>query len=153
HKVARGMAGAAVAETFDKISAFVPLGVLRWIRPERALVEEQRFPDCKGRTDVERKAEIVATHRLTDRRNGCQEISIDRIDVGIVDLREMVVGKRWIKVITFAIDTILHGTTKRLLGPGSDPGLRIRRDVRGVDGSKWGLERQIAGKGRAVWTR
>ena len=59
-EIARAVAGGAMAETFDQIGALVPRGILRWIRPERGLVEEQRLPDRERGADVEGKAEIVA---------------------------------------------------------------------------------------------
>jgi hypothetical protein len=44
-----------MAETFHEIAALVPRGILRWIRLERGLVEEQRLPDGERGADVEGK--------------------------------------------------------------------------------------------------
>src|SRR5258708_4469222 len=51
HDVAWAVASAAMAETFDEVGALVPIRILRWIRLERRLVEEQRLPDRKRGAD------------------------------------------------------------------------------------------------------
>src|SRR5262249_29947536 len=129
HDVAGRMAGAAMAETFNEVGAVVPLGALRWIRHERRLVEVKRFPDRKRRADIERQTKIIPARRLPDGLNGRHQISIDRVNVGILHLGEMVVGERGIKMSALAVDTVLHGTMEGLPGPGSNPCLGVRRDV------------------------
>src|SRR5262249_36941759 len=129
HDVAWAMAGAAMAESLDKIGAIVPLRVLRRIRLERGLVEEQRFPDGGRCAGIEGKTKIVPARRFPHGLNSGHQISIDRIDVGILDLGEVVVGESGVEMIALAVDALLHGTTEGLAGPCSNPSLGIRRDV------------------------
>src|SRR5262249_14751990 len=49
--------------------------------------------------------------------------------------------------------TILHRASEGFLGPCSDAGFGIRRDVAGVDGPERRLERQVAGESGTVRTR
>jgi len=48
-----------VAETLDQIGALVPLGVFRWIRPERGLVEEHAFQTATVARTLKGKPKIV----------------------------------------------------------------------------------------------
>ena len=114
------------------------------------LSRNSAFQTRERGADVEGKAEVVLARRLPHRRDRGHQVGIDRIDVGILDLGELVVGERGIEMMALAVDPVLHGAAERLLGPRADAGLGIRRDVGGVDGSERRLERKIAGERRPV---
>jgi hypothetical protein len=87
-----------MAETFDQVAALVPLRALRRIGLERSLVEKKRLPDRQRRADVDGKAEVVGARGLAHRRDRRHQVGIDRVDVGILDLGELVVGERGIEM-------------------------------------------------------
>src|SRR5260370_29572849 len=114
-EVAWAMASGAMAETFDQVGTLIPLRALRWIRRDRSLVEKQRLPDRKRGPDVERKAKIVSACGPPHRLDGRHQVGIDRIDIRILDLGEMVIWECGIEMIAHPVDPVLHDPPDRLL--------------------------------------
>ena len=51
------------------------------------------------------------------RHNKC----IQRVNIVIGEMSEMIVGECWIKMMTLAVDTIAQGPPKRFLRPTANP--------------------------------
>ena len=98
-RVARRVAGAAMAETFDQIGAAIPLRVPGRVRCEGLLVEEKHVPAEHAPADVEREMHLAGLVRLLDRRHALHEIGIERLDVLVRHLGEGGIGHRRIKIM------------------------------------------------------
>jgi hypothetical protein len=106
-KIARRVAGTAMAETFDKIGAAIPCRVMQFVR--------RRY----------------RPHRLAR-----HQIGVDRFGIVIGDAREMVIGKGRIKISAVAPHAIAQRTLKRRLRPVPDSGMRVRSDIGRIDRAK-----------------
>ena len=137
-----------MAEAFDQIGAAVPLRRFGRIGLVLALVEEQRAPSEDQRAVVEGKLQIVRTVDLLHRRDRAQ-IGEDRVAVLARDLG--VGGKRHRRIDQPAVGEapVMHHLVELVGRPLADAGLRIGRDVGGVERAERRLHRQAAGKGLA----
>src|SRR5947207_11861327 len=101
------MARAAMSQSFGEIRAAVPLRAFRGIGLEPSRSKVERLPRTKRPAKIGRERQIVARTlraRSVARHHEC----IDRLDVFIGDLGEMVVWKCRIQLMPFAIDTVAH---------------------------------------------
>src|SRR5439155_11809024 len=62
------------------------------------------------------------------------------------NMGEVIVGKSRIEMRSIPVDARLHGAAERGFRPPSDAGLRVGRDVRGIDDAEWRRHRKTAGK-------
>ena len=62
----------------------------------------------------------------------------------------MVVGEGRVEVVALAVDALVHGAPKGLERPRADAGLRVGRDVGGVDGAERRRQGEAAGIGLAA---
>jgi hypothetical protein len=76
---------------------------------------------------------------------------IERGDVLVRQLGEMVVRKRREEMPAVAIDAFAHRAGKGLQRPAADAGLGVWGDVGAVDGAERRLERRAAGVGLAAF--
>ena len=137
-----------MAEAFDQIGAPVPVRRLGRIGLELALLEEQRAPSDDQRAVVEGKLQIVRRFTLLHRRDRAQ-VSVDRVAVLARHLG--VGGKRHRRIDQPAVGEtpVVHHLVELVGRPHADAGLRIGRDVGGVERAERRLHRQAAGKGLA----
>ena len=109
------------------------------------MTQEQQFPARDRDALVERKGKLVRAGRRVDRLPRHQK-GIERAVILIADIGEVVVGKGRIEVLAVAIDAGAHGAPERRFRPAADAGLRIRRDIRGIDRAERRRHRKAAGK-------
>src|SRR2546425_7074089 len=145
--VARRMAGAAMREPFGEIGTAVPLGAARGVGLEDAALEVARLPDADARPRQRHGiAPVLLAHRLARHDEG-----IERGEVLVRQLGEMVVGKRREEMAAFAVDAFAHRARKGLERPAADAGFGVRGDVGAIDGAERRLERRAAGIGLAAF--
>ena len=137
-----------MAEAFDQIGAAVPLRRFGRIGLVLAFLEEQRAPAEDQRAVVEGKVQIVRPVDLLHRRDRAQ-IGIDRVAVLARHLG--VGGERHRRIDQPAVGEtpVMHHLVELVGRPHPDAGLRIGRDVGGVERAERRLHRQAAGKGLA----
>lgn len=148
------MASAAVPETVRQISPAIPLGALAGIRLKGAPIEKQDIPAGDETTKVERKNQIVGGSGAANCRSAHQE-RIDRTNIVIGSMREMIIGESRIKMPAFPIDALAHRTRKRHLRPRAYAGFGIRCDVGRKDrpersGKRQTSRQRLAGIGRVA---
>ncbi|MPL98957.1 hypothetical protein SDC9_45169 [bioreactor metagenome] len=148
--VARRVAGTAMGDALDQIGAAVPLGRFRRIVGVAAEVDEEQLPARLQDPLVQREGERRRLRRFLHRGDLGHQIGIDRVDIGIGHLGEMVEGEGREQVAALAVDALVHGTAERGLRPIANPRFRVGRDIRGVDGAEIGGHREVAGIGRAA---
>ena len=127
-RVPRRMAGAAMAKTFDEIGAAIPDFRFACVGLERLGLMEQRVPSRQQRAKVERKPQRVV-RRFRARWRLRHQPGIERLQVGIANLGEMGVGKRWVEMPTIAMYTFAHRALEGGIGPIADAGRLVGRDV------------------------
>ncbi len=137
-------------EALGKIRAAIPDLAPFGIGLKRPFVEKEQLPTGKERTKAERKDEVVA-RRFCDDRFARHQIGVERADILVGHMREVVVGEGWIKVASLTIDAFAHGALKRSLRPGADAGVRIGCDVGRVDDAERRRQRQTACKCFLAW--
>ena len=120
-----------MAQPQGEIGAAVPFGALAGNRFEASGPEEQNLPAFLQGADVERKGNRIWRCRGFDRSPG-HEVRIERLDVVVGELAEMIVGEPGEEMRAIAGDAFAHCASKGRLRPGADAGFRIRCDVRGV---------------------
>src|SRR2546425_1395022 len=114
--VARRMASAAMPESFHEIGAAVPLGAARRVGLEDAALEVARLPNADARPRQRHGiAPVFLPHRLARHDEG-----IERGDVLVRQLGEMVVRKRGEEVPAFAVDAFAHRAREGLERPAAD---------------------------------
>ena len=130
--VARRMAGAAMAKSFGEICAAVPLRALRGVGLEPAGSKVERPPRAERRAEICRERQIVVgtlRPRGVARHHEC----IDRLDVFIRHLGEVIVRKCRIQHMPFAVDAIMHRADEFGFSPPADARVGIGRNVRRID--------------------
>src|SRR5207237_5686708 len=116
--VARRMAGAAMPEPFHQIGAAVPLGTARGVGLEGAALEVARLPDADARARQRHGiAPVLLPHRLARHDEG-----IERGDILVRQLGEMVVRERREEMPALAVDAFAHRARKGPERPAADPG-------------------------------
>ena len=144
--VARRMTGAAMPESLHQIGAAIPLGAARGVGPEDAALEIAGLPEADARARQRHGvAPVLLLHRLARHDEG-----IERGDVLVRQLGEMVVRERREEMPAFAVDAFAHRARKGRERPAADAGLGVRRDVGAIDGAERRLERRATGVGLAA---
>src|SRR5487761_1997935 len=143
------MTGAAMCQPLDQIGAAIPFGALRSIRLVGSAPKEQQLPACDDDALIEREGKLVCAGGGVDRLPRHQ-IGVERLVVAIGDIGEMVVGEGRIEMSADTINAGPHRAAECSLRPPADAGVRIRRDVRGIDRAERRRHRKTAGKGLAA---
>src|SRR3569833_201786 len=105
-----------MAEPFNKIASPVPLSALAGVRLQYVSVQKQKLPSRDDGPEAEWESKLIGRHGITHRRPAHQE-SVDRTDVRIRRMREMIIGECRVKLPPFPIDAVAHGALERLLRP------------------------------------
>ena len=137
----------AMAEALDKIGAAVPFAGLGGIRLELARGKIQRAPAEDQRAIVVGKTKIVravgGSHR-TDRH----QVGEDRVAVLARDLRVRAEWHRRVEQSAVRVASGVERPVELVRRPGTDSGLGIGRDVRGVERAERRRHRAPAGEKR-----
>src|SRR5712691_1988969 len=144
-QVARRMASAAVAKPQREIGAAIPLRALLSIGFESARFEKQQLPPRLQVADIERKRDAVRPRRCVN-GGSCHEVGVERLNVVVGELSEMVIGEHRKKMPAVARDAFMHGAPEGRFGPCADAGLRIGRDIGRIDHAKRSCHRVAAGE-------
>ena len=144
-RIARGMASAAMRQPFDQIGAAIPFRALSGVRLVGAVAQKQQFPARDHHALIERKGKLVGAGGRVGRLPRHQK-GVERAVILIADIGEMIIGKGRIEVLAAAIDARAHGAAERGFRPAADPGLRVRRDIRGIDRAERRRHRKSPGK-------
>ena len=145
-RIARRVAGRAMAQPLHQIGPAGRVG------RHRRVIHEQQVPARHQRPDVEREGQ-AGRRRLRVHRRARHQEGVDRRDVRLGGMGVVVVGKRRIEEPAVPVDAVPHRAGERGIGPGADPGRRVRRDVGGVHGAERRLHRLAPGIRRAVRPR
>jgi hypothetical protein len=62
-------------------------------------------------------------------RDAGPEEGIERVEIRVRDVGEMLVGERWIEVLAVPAHAVLHRSPERGGRPAADPGFRVRSQV------------------------
>ena len=136
-------------KAFDQIGAAIPFRALCAVRLPAVVAKEQQLPARDHKALIERKRQFVRTRRRMNRLP-CHQIGIERPVIVVRDVGEMIVGKGRVEMPAVAVDAGPHRAAERGFRPAADAGLRVRRDIRGIDGAERRRHRQAAGKGFAA---
>src|SRR5689334_9311894 len=136
--VARRVAGAAMAESLHQVRAAIPVGAARAVGLVYAGLEIARFPDAdESARDRQLVRAVFLAHGLARHEKG-----VERGDVLVRDLGEMIVRERGIEVLSLAIDAFAHRTAEGCELPAANAGVRVGRDVGAVDRAERRLDRR-----------
>src|SRR6266545_5822127 len=116
---------------------------------ERAGSEEEPLPERDEETPAVEESQIVFLAGAGAGRQGAHE-GPQVAQIAVDDLGERGVGKAGKVVLAVGPVAFAHRAEEIGLGPAPDPRLRVRRDVRAVEGSERGLERAAAGEGDGI---
>ena len=115
-------------------------------------MEVERLPRTDRRAKVrgkrERIARILRTHRIARHHE-----RIERLDVLVGNLGEVIVWKGRIQLAPTAVDALVHRASELRLGPLADAGVDVGRDVRRVDDAKRRRQRSPSGVGLTAFRR
>ncbi len=151
-RIARRVAGAAVAHALHQVGAAVPFGRASGVGlPGRGVVE-QRVPAGHERAHAERKGQLRGGQLGAHGRLG-HEPGIERGQVVVVHLRERGVGEGRVQVLAVARDAFAHGALEGAEGPLAQAGLCIGREVGRVHGAEGRVHGAPARIGRAAGGR
>ena len=140
-QVARRMAGPAMAESRDQVSAAIPFRRLGQIDAEAPGFEVQGIP--QHHRPAHREQQAVLGRSVAHRRHRTK-IGVDRHDFGVADFRKRRVGKGREQMGPVACDAALHGTAQLRCGPRANARLHIRGDVGRVKGAQRCIKRHAA---------
>ena len=146
--VARRVAGSAMRERLGQVRAAVPGLALRWIRVERALVQEQKIPAGEKRPQVIGKAQVVRG-RLGAHRRARHHVGVERAQIGVGEAGEVGVGEGRVEVASGTVDTLPHRADEGGFRPEPDAGVPVRGDVRSVNRAEGRAQGPPAGIGLA----
>src|SRR3984893_15896681 len=135
-RIARRVTGSAMSWSLDQIAAAIPFYALAGVSFQAGLAKKQNFPSGNNRAEAEWKRKLICRDNVAGRRYAHQE-RIQGVNIFICRLGEMIIGKCRVELPSFAIDALMHGATERLFRPSPDPCFKVRRQIAGVDRSKW----------------
>ena len=147
---ARRMTGAAMGRPLCQIRAAIPLRRLPRIGGKDMPVEKQEIPAQHRQADVHRKRQCGLRSPRVDRLHGPREISVERAGIVVGEFGVRRVGHRGIEVRAIASDSAAKRPGKLVFRVPSDPELRGRGDIGGIDGAERRADRQPAGKGFSI---
>jgi hypothetical protein len=148
-RVARRVAGTAMAQAFHQVGAAVPRRWFAGVGLEGAFGEIQLAPHRHRPPLVERKAQLVDVHRV-DHRGERAQVGVDRVAVLARDAGVEVVGHGRVHVLPVAVDPFVHRPVELVCAPQADAGFRIGRDVGREQSAKRRVQTVPAGKGHAT---
>src|SRR3982751_211033 len=103
-RIARRVARPAVSESLDEIRAAIPLRVVAGIGPIDAGLQVARFPEAEERArNRHRVPAVLLLHGLARHDEG-----VERRDILVRRLREMVIRKSGIEMTPAPIDAFAH---------------------------------------------
>src|SRR5580704_5055836 len=118
-RVARRVAGGAMAEPFDEIGAAIPCSIAIGARLEWLCLMKHGIPHSHQRPEAERRAQLGRAARGRD-RGLSHEVRIDRLQVGLARLGEGRVWERREQMTPVASDSLPHRALEGAIGPGPD---------------------------------
>lgn len=151
-RATRAVASAAMRQTLGEVGAMVPLGVTVRSRSECGGSEEQELPAGQERTKTQRRDQTVRGGRGAH-RIACHQIRVERVQVGIGDAAEMIVGEGRVQVAAVPRDAFAHRPVERRLRPTPDPGGGIGGDVGAVQRAELGSDPDAASEGTTASDR
>src|SRR3984957_13930498 len=135
-RIARRVTGSAMSQSLDQIAAAIPFYALAGVFFQEGLAKKQNFPSGDDRAEAEWKRKLICRDNVADRRYAHQE-RIEGVNIFICRLGEMIIGKCWVELLSFAIDALVHGATERIFRPSPNSCFKVRRQIAGVDRSEW----------------
>ncbi len=127
-EVAGRVALVAMTQRGREVGASVPLGGLLRIGLESRALEEDRIPESHGPALVERKAQRGRRGLLVHRWQA-EQVGLDRQGVAAAECRVGRVGECRVKTLAVVANSLVQGTHELVIGPLSDAGLLVGRDV------------------------
>ncbi len=151
-RAARGMAGAAVPESFNEISAAVPLRGLLGVGLVNAVAGEHPVPHRQRPAHVQRPGNVFGLVGLRDRLHAVHEIGVERVHVLRFNAGIRGVGHGRVEIAQARRLAVAHGFVELRESPVADAVRFIRRDVGRVHlaDAHGQIHRQAAGKGFAA---
>ena len=149
-EAARRVTGAAMRGAFDQIGAPIPRRRLFRIGREDRRVQKQKIPAQHRQADIHRKRQLGFRCECIDRRYRLLEIEVEGVRVLVGEFRIGGVGHRGIEVGPITANAAAKRPRELRLRVASDSEIGRRRDVRRIDRSERGVDRQPAGEGQAV---
>ncbi len=149
-RVARRVAGAAMAEAFGEIGAAVPLLVARRLVAVGAGLQEQQVPAGHQLALVEGERQLVG-RRFAVHRRLAHQVGVQGLQVFVASPGEGGVRERRIQVAAVAGHAMPHGPLEGGVGPATDAARAIRREVAAVDRPERRRQGPSAGVARAAF--
>ena len=146
HRIAGRVARAAVGEAFGQVRTAIPLRASRRLRCKTARSEVERFPGAERSTNVRRKRQRIGAIARAYGVAGHHE-RIDRFDVVVRDLGEMIVWECGIEIAASPVDAIVHRTNEVALRPFADASFGVGGDVGRINGAERCRQRPAPGIG------
>ncbi|CAB5370615.1 unnamed protein product [Rhizophagus irregularis] len=144
----RRVARCAMADPFGEIGTTIPGRILGRDGLIAARLEEQQFPASLQQADVEREGQAIGLVLGAHRRLRHQ-IGIERRDIGIGQLGEMIIGESGEEMCAVAPHAFMHGAAEGGFGPAANAGVDIGGDVGRIDRAEGGGHR-IAARQRST---
>src|ERR1700733_10428690 len=113
-RIARRVTRSAMSQSLDQIAAAIPCYALAGVVFQAGLAKKQNFPSGDDRAEAEWKRKLICRDNVADRRYAHQE-RIEGVNIFICRLGEMIIGKCWVELPSFAIDALLHRARRHLL--------------------------------------
>ncbi|SVJ63226.1 Uncharacterised protein [Klebsiella pneumoniae] len=149
-RIARRVAGAAMAEAFGEIGAAVPLLVARRLVAVGAGLQEQQVPAGHQLALVEGERQLVG-RRFAVHRRLAHQVGVQGLQVFVASPGEGGVRERRIQVAAVAGHAMPHGPLEGGVGPATDAARAIRREVAAVDRPERRRQGPSAGVARAAF--
>ena len=126
---ARRMAGAAVTQPLDQISAAIPWRILAAIGHERLAVDEEPVPQGQSPTQGERPVHLGGLVRLLDRRQTAHQIGVQGTHIVVIHLGVRGIRHGRIEIVAVLGHPMAHRPLELCKGISADAGTDIGRDV------------------------
>ena len=130
---------------FDDIGAAIPLRGFLQIGLVTARREIKQIPERHRQADVERERQLVRNHLVADWRNG-HEIGADGQHIVVAHFGVGGIRHGWIEALAIVTSALVQSGKEFIVGPASDAGLAIGRDVWRNQHAKRRLQRQATSK-------
>ena len=149
-EVQRGMTRGAVAETVYEFAPPVPGNAVRGIRRARAGLQEEYIPERHQWPKVQRKDQRIRRRFCLD-GVAAHQVCVGCSNVFIRHAGEVNVGEGGVELMAVSRDAASHRAAECFKRPRADAGLRVRRDVGGVDRAERRDQWQTTGIGLATF--
>ena len=126
-------------DALDQIAAAIPLRALLLVRHQNAGLEEQPVPAAHHDAIVERPAQLGRTRRMAHRRQR-RQIGADGENVLARQFREIRIGEGRVIARAVARHAEAQGAVERVIAPGAQARLAVRRQIGRVDAAERGVD-------------